>query len=72
MPRRRGVEAEERFRRAFDDSAIGMALVSVEADSAGRVIDANDAICAITGHDREALLQTSFEIARSTPTTWPR
>ncbi|HYH61104.1 MAG TPA: EAL domain-containing protein [Solirubrobacterales bacterium] len=55
------LEAEERFRRAFDDSAIGMALVSVEGESAGRIIDANDAICTITGHPREALMCTSFE-----------
>jgi len=52
------MEAEERFRRAFDDSGVGMALVSVDS---GRVIDANDAICAITGHSRERLLKTSFE-----------
>lgn len=54
-------EAEERFRRAFEDSAIGMALLSVEEKSAGRVIDANDAICAITRYDRQTLLGSALE-----------
>ena len=55
------LEAEERFRRAFDDSGVGMALLSVGPDHPGRFVDANDAICAITGHDREALLETDLE-----------
>ena len=54
-------EAEERFRRAFEDSAIGMALISVEPKRPGRIIEANDAMSAITGHPREALLAMSFE-----------
>ncbi len=54
-------EAEERFRRAFEDSAIGMALLSVDPVSSGRVLDANEAICTITGYDRETLLETALE-----------
>ena len=55
------LEAEERFRRAFEDSGIGMALLSVEPGKEGRFLDANDAICAITGYDRETLLRTDLE-----------
>lgn len=52
------LEAEERFRRAFEDSGMGMALLSMID---GRFIDANDAICAITGFDRVTLLNSDLE-----------
>ncbi|MDX6605967.1 MAG: hypothetical protein QOD14_507, partial [Solirubrobacterales bacterium] len=39
-------EAEERFRKAFDDSQVGMALVS----TAGRYQRVNRALCEITGY----------------------
>ena len=49
--------AEERFRRAFDHSPIGMALM----DPSGRYVQVNDALCAITGYDRDRLEGTSFD-----------
>ena len=36
-------EAEERFRRAFDDSATGMAIVGVEGERRDVLLDANRA-----------------------------
>jgi diguanylate cyclase (GGDEF)-like protein/PAS domain S-box-containing protein len=47
--------AEERFRRAFEAAPIGMALMSLE----GRFLRVNDALCAITGYDADALEATS-------------
>jgi PAS domain S-box-containing protein len=44
--------AEERFRLAFEDAPIGMALLGVDL----RLIDVNAALCAITGHARDALI----------------
>ncbi len=49
-------EAEERFRRAFDDAAIGMALTSPE----GRWLRVNRALCAITGYPAEKLTGIAF------------
>jgi diguanylate cyclase (GGDEF)-like protein/PAS domain S-box-containing protein len=49
-------EAEERFRRAFDDAAIGMALVSLE----GRWLRVNHALAEITGYERTRLDGMSF------------
>jgi diguanylate cyclase (GGDEF)-like protein/PAS domain S-box-containing protein len=49
-------EAEERFRRAFDDSQVGMALVSI----GGRLQRVNQALCEITGYPEEELLGKSF------------
>jgi diguanylate cyclase (GGDEF)-like protein/PAS domain S-box-containing protein len=40
------VEAEERFRTAFEEGAAGMAIVSPD----GRLLRVNRALCAITGH----------------------
>jgi diguanylate cyclase (GGDEF)-like protein/PAS domain S-box-containing protein len=40
------VEAEERFRTAFEEGAAGMAIVSPE----GRLLRVNRALCSITGH----------------------
>jgi len=48
--------AEERFRRAFDHSPIGMALM----DPSGRYVQVNDALCAITGYDRDRLEGARF------------
>ena len=49
-------EAEERFRRAFDDAAIGMALTSPE----GRWLRVNRALCDITGYPAEKLTGLAF------------
>jgi diguanylate cyclase (GGDEF)-like protein/PAS domain S-box-containing protein len=49
-------DAEERFRRAFDDAAIGMALVSPD----GRWLRVNHALCEITGYPIEKLTGMQF------------
>ncbi len=53
-------EAEERFRRAFEDAATGMAILGVGGELEGRFLEANDALCKITGYTREELLATGF------------
>ena len=50
-------DAEERFRKAFDQAPIGMALVSPE----GRFIRVNDELCRITGYCERDLLATTFQ-----------
>jgi diguanylate cyclase (GGDEF)-like protein/PAS domain S-box-containing protein len=49
-------EAEERFRRAFDDSQVGMALVS----TGGRFQRVNRALCELTGYPEHELLGRTF------------
>jgi diguanylate cyclase (GGDEF)-like protein/PAS domain S-box-containing protein len=49
-------EAEERFRRAFDDSHVGMALVS----TAGRYQRVNRALCDVTGYPSDELVGKTF------------
>ncbi len=49
-------EAEERFRRAFDDNRVGMALVS----TSGRYQRVNRALCKITGYPEDELLGKTF------------
>jgi PAS domain S-box-containing protein len=50
-------ESEERFRGAFENSAIGMALVNLE----GRFIRVNRALCGIVGRTAEELLACTFQ-----------
>jgi PAS domain S-box-containing protein len=50
---------EERFRRAFDDAPIGMALVSV----AGRWLKVNRALCDILGYSTAELLEKDVQSA---------
>jgi PAS domain S-box-containing protein len=49
-------EAEERFRRAFDDASIGMALNDLD----GRFLQVNRALCEMLGYSEEDLLSTNF------------
>jgi diguanylate cyclase (GGDEF)-like protein/PAS domain S-box-containing protein len=51
-------EAEERFRRAFDDSATGMAVIGVEGSRRDVLLDANDSLSRIFGCAREQLVGT--------------
>ena len=44
-------DAEVRFRTAFEEAPIGMAIVSID----GRFLQVNRALCAITGRDQEEL-----------------
>ncbi len=48
--------AEQRFRRAFEDSGVGMALLGVEGGRAERLLDVNDALCGLTQRTRADLL----------------
>jgi diguanylate cyclase (GGDEF)-like protein/PAS domain S-box-containing protein len=48
-------EAEERFRRAFEDAGTGMALIGVGGDEEGRFLEVNDALCASTRYTRDEL-----------------
>lgn len=49
-------ESETRFRQAFHDSGIGMALVGID----GRFLEVNASLCQIFGYDTETLLQKTF------------
>ncbi|HKP19345.1 MAG TPA: PAS domain S-box protein [Gaiellaceae bacterium] len=49
-------EAEERFRRAFDDAPIGMALAGLD----GRWLQVNETLCQITGYSEAELLERTF------------
>ncbi|MEA2467131.1 MAG: hypothetical protein QOJ57_1257, partial [Thermoleophilaceae bacterium] len=49
-------EANHRFRGAFESSPLGKALITAGPDDAGRVIEVNDAFCAMFGFTREHLL----------------
>ena len=51
------LESEERFRNAFQNSAIGMALVGLE----GRWLKVNDALCRIVGYSEQELLGKPFQ-----------
>jgi diguanylate cyclase (GGDEF)-like protein/PAS domain S-box-containing protein len=48
-------EAEERFRRAFEDSAVGMAVVGIHGPERNRILRANDSLATIVGMSREEL-----------------
>ena len=50
-------DAEERFRRSFDEAPIGMALVSLE----GRWMKVNDALMEIVGYPRSELMALRFQ-----------
>ncbi|MFP2923704.1 PAS domain S-box protein [Pyxidicoccus sp. 3LG] len=50
-------ESEVRFRTAFEDAPIGMALV----DSEGRFLHVNDALCQIVGYSQRELLSKTFQ-----------
>jgi PAS domain S-box-containing protein len=50
-------DVQERLRSAFDDAAVGMALVATD----GRWLRVNGAVCAIVGYTREELLATTFQ-----------
>src|SRR5918995_712583 len=51
-------ENEERFRRSFDDAAIGMALVTPD----GRFLQVNRSLCEILGYSVEELLGKTFQV----------
>jgi diguanylate cyclase (GGDEF)-like protein/PAS domain S-box-containing protein len=49
-------EAEERFRTAFEEAPVGMALAGLD----GRIVQVNRSMCEITGYSREQLEATSL------------
>ena len=52
-------EAEERFRRAFEDSAVGMAVLAADDAGFDKLIEANEALARIFGHPRQHLVRSS-------------
>ena len=50
-------DSEERFRTAFDDAPIGMALVGLD----GRFLNVNGSLCEIIGYSRKELLTKTFQ-----------
>jgi diguanylate cyclase (GGDEF)-like protein/PAS domain S-box-containing protein len=50
------IEAEDRFRSAFEEAPIGMAMTTVD----GQFLRVNRAMCEITGYAREALEATDY------------
>ncbi len=53
--------AEERFRRAFEDSGVGMALLGVGDGEAGRLFEVNQALSKLTGYPSERLLTMNLQ-----------
>jgi diguanylate cyclase (GGDEF)-like protein/PAS domain S-box-containing protein len=51
-------EAEERFQRAFKDSAVGMAVVGVSGPKANLILDANESLARMIGVSVEELVGT--------------
>ena len=49
-------EAEARFRRSFEDSPVGIALVGVHGEEANRLIEVNEALVELIGIPREELI----------------
>ncbi len=52
--------AEARFTAAFENAPIGMALVRADAEGLGLVMEANPAMCEITGRARADLVGSQF------------
>lgn len=50
-------EARERFRHAFEETPVGMALIDVQPGSKGKFLQANQALCRLTGLSVTELLQ---------------
>jgi len=53
-------ESENRFRRAFEDSAIGMGLTSIEEGSIGQWLKVNRSLCEMLGYTEKELLSRTF------------
>ncbi len=65
LDERARAEAEERFRRAFEDSAVGMAVVGIDGEKANLIIQANESLAEIIGVTVEELVgkQTLRDLA---------
>ncbi len=53
--------SEQALRVAFEESVVGMAMLSLDPADPGRCLRANDALCRLVGHPREELLTGEFE-----------
>ncbi|MEO6501513.1 MAG: PAS domain S-box protein [Jatrophihabitantaceae bacterium] len=53
--------ADQALRIAFEESVVGMAMISLDPDDAGSYLQVNDALCRLTGYTREQLLARPFE-----------
>ena len=53
------LQAEERFRVAFEDSATGMAVVALTTEHSGKIVEANEELGRVLGVPREQLLGKS-------------
>jgi diguanylate cyclase (GGDEF)-like protein/PAS domain S-box-containing protein len=49
-----------RFKAAFDEAPVGMALASLEREHAGRYLQVNEALCDLTGYPAHKLLGMTF------------
>lgn len=49
------------LRLAFEESVVGMAMISLDPADPGRYLQVNDALCRLTGYRREELLERPFE-----------
>jgi diguanylate cyclase (GGDEF)-like protein/PAS domain S-box-containing protein len=54
-------DATARLRAAFDRAPIGMALVNIHAESYGRFLHVNQALCELTGYSQAQLRATTFQ-----------
>lgn len=53
--------AEQALHIAFEESVVGMAMISLDPEDAGHYLRVNDALCRLTGYAREQLLARPFE-----------
>ena len=56
---RQARDSEERFKSAFENAPIGMALASVQPGEFGRYLQVNAAMAALTGYSQDQLLTMS-------------
>ncbi|MDX6667736.1 MAG: hypothetical protein QOK04_1116, partial [Solirubrobacteraceae bacterium] len=54
-------DARARLKASFDRAPIGMALVSIRANSYGRFLHVNQALCELTGYSQEQLQTMTFQ-----------
>ncbi|HET9658432.1 MAG TPA: EAL domain-containing protein [Kineosporiaceae bacterium] len=55
-------DSEERLRLAFDESPMAAALVSLEPAGLGRFLKVNRALCELTGHPEDQLVDTEASL----------